>query len=148
MAKGTKKSKGVNLTKMRDEELVPIARKLLLAIAARTDLSMGSGETITTEGATAYYQDIYKNVVIPVLLEADIKIQDIDYLFQLMSQPIHFVKEVTSASMVMNRDAADSLLYGVKDIRQLSIKQLDEALKKNAKNMTEVAKDKAKNSKT
>jgi len=83
----------MNLTKKRDEKLIPIARKLLLAIVAREDLVMGGSETISIEKAAKYYQDKYIDIVIPLLLENDIKIIDIDYLFQLMLQPINLNKE-------------------------------------------------------
>lgn len=147
MSKGTKKSKGVNLSKVRDDELVPVARDILLALSARTDLVMGSGDSITTEGASEYYREKYMEVIIPKLIAANIKVADLDYLFQLMAQPVNFIKEITMSSFAMNRDIADAGLYGVKDIHALRVNELDKALKdiaaKNVKKSEETAKTKA-----
>ncbi len=123
----------MNLTKKRDEKLIPIARKLLLAIVAREDLVMGGSETISIEKAAKYYQDKYIDIVIPLLLENDIKIIDIDYLFQLMLQPINLIKEITMSSFDSNRKISDAQMYGLKDIDDLKISDLDKYLKKFAK---------------
>jgi len=122
-----------NLTKERDDELIPVARKLLLSLAAREDLVMGGSETISVEKAAEYYQNKYLDVIVPLLLEKDIKIKDIDYLFSLMLQPINFIKEVTVTSFDSNRSRSDAQMYGLKDIGDLRISDLDRKLKEFAK---------------
>lgn len=122
-----------NLTRERDEQLIPVARELLLALAAREDLAMGGSETISVEKTAEYYQNKYLDIVIPLLIEKDIKVKDIDYLFQLMLIPINFIKEVTISSFAANRDLSDAQMYGLKDIDDLRISDLDKKLKEFAK---------------
>jgi len=128
-----KKEEPRNFTKERDVELAPIARTLLLALSAREDLMMGSNETVTVEDALKYYQEKVVSVILPVLIKQNVKIEDVPYIFQLMSQPVNFVKDITVNSFAMNRAIADANLYGVKDISELRVNELDNKLKEFAK---------------
>jgi len=133
MATNHEKKEQQNLSKERDKRVIPIARKILLALAARDDLVMGGPESITTEDAALYYQQKYIDIIAPMLIEEDMYLKDIDYLFQLMSQPLNFVKEITISSFAMNRDIADAQMYGVDDIDDLKVSTLDSKLKEFAK---------------
>ncbi len=121
-----------NYTKERDKEIIPVAKDLLLALIARKDLMIGSSETVTTEKVTKYYRDIYLKVIIPTLIEKNIKLNDLEYLFQLMAQPVNFIKEITLSSFSMNKDISDAQLYGLKNIDELRVAGLDEKLKEFA----------------
>lgn len=118
-----------NYTKERDDEVIPVAKEVLLALVARKDLVIGSSESITTEQAAVYYRDLAKNVIIPLLIKKDLKVEDINYVFQVMVQPINFIKEMVLTSFEMNRKISDANLYGIKEIQDLRISVLDKKLK-------------------
>ena len=129
-----------NYTLMRDNEIIPLAKKILLAFASIEDLAIGSNQTITSEKLAEYYKDKYTNVLIPLLLEANIKLDSIHYLFQLMLQPFQFLESVANESLNMNRNVADGEIYHVKldtsgkpELRIMDIQNILLARNKKAK---------------
>ena len=119
-----------DLSAERDEKVLPIARKLLKLLADREDLNMGSRASIKTqEEAAKYYQKVYQDDVVPLLLEHNMKLNDIPYLFSVMLQPIQFTSDITTSSIEMNRDLADAKKYGLKDIQDICVDDIDTALK-------------------
>ena len=131
-----------NRTAERDAEIIPVARKLLSRLAAREDLLMGNKGKLTEEQAALYYQKLYQEEVVPLLVENNIKLNAIPYLFSIMMQPISLLNDVTTSSFEMNRDLADAGKWGIKDIDDLRVKDLDEALKALPKSDTAGSVDK------
>ncbi len=122
------------LAKERDERCVPIARALLLALASHKDLQIGSNVTTTPEKITKCYGDFYAEVAIPLFMEKDLKLSEVGYVFSIMSQAIDLAKGMTEKSLDANRDIADARLYGVDNIDELTLKQLDDVLKRDVDN--------------
>lgn len=118
-----------DLTAERDAEVLPLVRKLLVALASREDLMMGSSSTISADKAAEYYQKVYLEVVVPLLLESNIKLNAIPYVFSVILQPFQLLNDVVTSSFEMNRDLADSFKYGIGDIDDLRVLDLDAALK-------------------
>lgn len=130
-------------TKERDLRVIPVARVLLRRMAARDDLKMGSSVTvISPEALAVYYRNIFKEDVIPVLLEANLKLKDLTYLFSLMLQPTQLLNDVVTSSFEMNRDLSDARKYGLADIDDLDVRGLDAALREaNAKDIVDKVKE-------
>ena len=130
----------VNASQARRDEVVPIARKVLKALADREDLPVGVTNG-TSESAAVWYQDFYVSTIIPILVEHNVKLNNIPYIFQLVMQPVEFMREVTTASFERNRDIADARKYGLKDIDDLRVMDLDVALKEQAQEEVTVDKE-------
>lgn len=117
------------LAKERDKRCIPIARALLLALASDEQLKIGSEATISQDEAVKFYGDFYGKTVIPLLIEKDIALNEVGYIFSIMQQAVHSLSEITTKSLDMNRDIADARLYHVEDIDDLTIKHLDDILR-------------------
>lgn len=119
----------VNLTKQRDDRLIPAVRELFAILYTRKDLPFGSAESITTEEVQNFYYERYIDTIVPLLLKHDVRMNELEYFFQLVNQSGHFIKEIVTSSLQMSRDMCDAQLYGIKDINQLSLKELDNKMK-------------------
>lgn len=116
-------------TAERDAEIIPVVRELLKAMADRPDLLMGSSSLITPESAAVYYREVYKEIVVPLFLKHNIKLDAIPYVFSLMMQPAQLLNDIVTSSFEMNRDLADAMKYNIPDIDDLRVQDLDNALK-------------------
>lgn len=121
-----------NYTKERDDAVIPVARKLLTLLAQREDLMMGSSETITPDKAAEYYQKVFAEDFIPLVKEANLKLDELTYLFSIILQPMQLLNDVVTSSFEQNRDIADAFKYGVNDIHDLRVNDLDAALHEGA----------------
>lgn len=117
-----------DFTAERDAEVIPAAKELLARLAVRKDLMMGSGQNVQAEKAAKYYQDIYVTDVVPLLKRHNIKVKDLKYFFSILLQPIQLLMDVTEASFHMNEDLANAKKWGVKDMADLRVMDLDRAL--------------------
>lgn len=134
------KKKEVNLTKERDERIIPAVKELFNTLYIRQDLPFGSAESVTEEEVMDFYQARYADTIVPLLLKYDIRMNELEYFFQLVNQTSHFVKEITTSSIQMNRDICDAMLYGVNDINKLSLKELDAKIKEVSKEIVDKGK--------
>lgn len=118
-----------DLTAERDAEVIPVVKALLKRLAAREDLVLGSRNLVSAEKAALYYQTIYKEDVVPLFLEHNIKMNAIPYVFSLLMQPAQLLNDVVTSSFEMNRDLADAMKYNIADINDLRVKDIDDTLK-------------------
>jgi hypothetical protein len=117
-------------TKERDERVIPVARELLQLLASNEKLPMGA--EVTTGGQETVAKEcteIYQKTVIPLLLEKNLKLDEISYLFSIMQQGVHLVSEITLSSLEMNKKQSDAIAYEVGDIDDLTIGDIDAMLK-------------------
>lgn len=115
-------------TKERNDEVVPVVRELLKILASREDLPIAvSAES--EQNAAKYFQELYVSEIVPLLIKSNLKLDAIKYLFSLTMQPIQLLNDVTTSSFEMNRDIADAKKYGLKDIADMRVNDLDAALK-------------------
>lgn len=121
-----------DLTRERDQEVIPAAKELLQALAARADLAMGSAASLTAEQAAGYYQKVYQEDVVPLLIKHNLKLNAIPYLFSIILQPMQLLNDVVTSSFEMNRNIADAFKYDIADIDDLRVLDLDAALKTGA----------------
>lgn len=118
-----------DFTAERDAEVLPCARELLNILASKEDLIMGMGANFNEQKAALYYQDLYVKDIVPLLLKYNLKLNAFTYLFQVVLQPFQLISSLTETSMDMNRDLADAKKYNLKDIADLRLADLDNALK-------------------
>lgn len=120
--------KAPDATTQRRNEIAPIALEIIKRIAAREEKFLGflTGEE---DDANDISIAIFSEEIIPLLMEKNIKIVDIPYLFQLVLQPFQLFSQITTNSFEVNRDLAEARFYGLKDVRDLRVMDLDEALK-------------------
>lgn len=118
-------------TAERDNECLPVVASLIKAIASRDDLILGlkAGVPGEQEKAEEYFQKLYVETIAPILIEANVKFKDLAYIFKCILQPFDLAKDITFASMEQNHDLADAKLYGLKDLDDLRLSDLDRVLK-------------------
>lgn len=131
-----------NFTAERDTEVIPVALKIIKALGAREDLMMGSHARVQADKAAEYYQKVYLEDIVPIMIEHNLKLNDIQFLFSIILQPFQLLADVTNNSFNMNRDIADAKKYGIDDIDDMRVLDLDKALKESAE--AEKAVDKSK----
>lgn len=117
-----------DLTQERDNEVIPAALAILKAIANKPDLPMGARTEAQGLEVAKYYQKLYQEDIVPILLEHNLRLVDIPYLFQLVLQPVNFAKDLTDASLKMNEEIATAGLWGVAELADIRIKNLDAKL--------------------
>lgn len=120
---------GRDLTAERDARVIPAVRELLNAFAGRVDVPLGVKKGNNNEETAKYFQEMYKTDIVPLLLKHDLKLNEVGYLFQLLLQPIDLLRSVVNASLSMNRDLTDAKLYGLTDIDDLTVADLDRVLR-------------------
>lgn len=120
-----------DLSKERDARVIPVAIELLRRLSAQDDIPVGATREREKETAV-FFQNFYQNHVIPLAQEHDLLLADVSYIFRLMFQPLELLRDVTAASIEMNRDLAEARLYGLKDIDELSLNMLDKVLRETS----------------
>lgn len=131
-----------NHTLDRDNEIIPLVRELFSLMAARPDLEMGSSESTNEVKLAECYQKIYNEDLVPLLRKYNVKLESIRYIFSLMLQPFQTLEHVTKLTFDRNRDIADGFKYGIADIKDLRVMDLDTALKTGAAAMLAQAESK------
>ena len=120
-----------DLTKLRDEKCVPVAKKMLKVIANR---ELELGQFVTDEKRLECYQPIYQEIV-KLFLDAGLKNLEIVYCFTLLKQGIEFTDQLTSNSLQMNFSDASTLLWGKKE-EDILLNDVDRVLKEAAEKIT------------
>lgn len=133
VAKAAQPGAARDLTRERDEACKPVAIALIQALAKRDDLPMGS--QLDAGAAAEYMQKVYQEDCVPLLLKHNLKLKDISFVFSIILQPFQFLSDVTTSSFEMNRDIADGFKYGMPDIDEMRVLDLDAALKEGVENL-------------
>ena len=121
-----KKKEEENLTTLRDENAVRIANKIVNEIMKEQDLLVGID--IPTDVSLKAYTPIYTRII-NLMLEEDVKYTDIGYILSIVNQPYAFIKDIVMNSMANNFDNAIAKKFNVKSERDITINQIDQALK-------------------
>jgi hypothetical protein len=118
-------------TKERDDACIPIARKILKVLASREDLLIGSSASnATEEKALEYYADMYVKEIGPMLIEANIKVDHLKYIFTLVRQAVQFIADRTEMTIEHHFNNATAFKWGVKDTDEIDLAMIHEALTK------------------
>lgn len=128
MAEGEKSPVQPNLTKMRDDECIPIARELLKRIANRDDLLIGSTETYTEAEALEYYNTLYSEEVAPYLVEKNVRVKDVTFIFQIMAQAVQLLQSRTEMTVDMRYDQAVAKALGADSADDVRIAEIQAQL--------------------
>ena len=96
---------GRDLTQERDNEVITVAKEILKAIANREDVPMGARTEAQGLEVAKFFQKVYVEDIAPILMKHNVRMVDITYIFQLVMQPISFVKDMPC--LLYHSDAAD-----------------------------------------
>lgn len=118
---------GPNLTAIRDQETLPVAREILRIIGEHSsDVPMGT--EFEEADAVKYYQALYVEIM-PYVIKANLRVDDITFLIQTLLQPLQLLQSTIIASFESNRDIADAKLWGVRDLNDIRVQDLDRVLR-------------------
>jgi len=121
-----------DLTAEREKRCIPIARELFKRLANREDLPFGEvdgGRDYVIE----YFQKVYIEDFLPYLIEQNITMGEIKFVFKLMLQPIYDAQYTTEATLIdLFLNKATCALWGktgpAESVDNVTIKELDEVL--------------------
>lgn len=121
---------GPDLTAIRDQETLPVAREIFRILGEKAqELPMGT--EMDEAAAAVFYQNLYVEIV-PYLIKANIRLDDIHFLMQTVLQPVSLLQSVVVASFENNQDLAHAKLWGVKHLGDLRISHLDAVLREES----------------
>lgn len=130
MAENTSK----DLSAERDKRCIPIARAILRMLAEPADLCIGSAATVTDEELIQYYGNMYQTVLAPYLLEQNVLLDEVHYIFTIAAQAIDQLRERTEMTLEARELEAVAHLYGVKTTETLTVNDVQRVLlERNAK---------------
>jgi len=112
-----------DLTKERDEQLSPVAHKIIKVIA----------EAVLPLGGELHAHDNPKFVgvtkeVLGIMLDNGVKYVDSTFLFQLILQPFDNTREIVMKSLGESLTRAETKLFG-KGYREVTLRDLDKIIK-------------------
>lgn len=113
-----------SLTKQRDDFAKKVAEDIM-SILKESNLMIGEENH---EKLVENYTPIYQKIV-NVLLLRRVKIKDIGYIISFLYQPLDFVKDLVLNSLNNNLDLTNAKLFGLNDMKDLTINDLDEKMK-------------------
>jgi hypothetical protein len=111
-----------------NDKLVPVAKKLFMAIAANIENAPMSA--VTGVNADEWSKDLVK-YGLEQMLEADMRMRDDVMLLQLMIQPLSEVVNRMKGSLDMHYDTAISKTFGAENQHSVTVKQVHEVLMGN-----------------
>ena len=111
-----------------NDKMVPVAKKLFLAIAANIENAPMS--VVGKIDADDWSKDIVK-FGLEQMLESDMRLRDDVMLLQLMIQPISEVVNRMKGSLDMHYDTAIAKTFGAENHHAVTVKQVHEVLMGN-----------------
>lgn len=120
-----------NYTKERDDVCVPIVRKIIGILASKPDLLIGSQESgVNEEAVVEYYSNIYVKEIAPLLIEENVRVDYIKYIFTLARSAIDFMADRTEMTIERHYNNATAFRWGVKDTEEITLQMLQDTLTK------------------
>lgn len=107
-----------DLSKEREIVMIPVAAAILRVLAAEENLYMGSS---VQEELDTFYKKLFTEKIEPILRDANVKLSDLAFAFQLLQQPISNVKAITVDSMNAAFDSAVAKSFGLKDVSDIRV---------------------------
>lgn len=117
-----------NLTKMRDDECIPIAREILAIIGAEKDIVIGTSETFTEDKAIEYYNKLYESKIAPLLVEKNVRVKDLTFIFQICQQAIQLLESRATMTVDTRYDQAVAKVMGAEHIDDVRINNIQDVL--------------------
>lgn len=122
MAKYDEKDYEQDLTAIRDERVIPVARKVLKLIA---DYDGAVGQ-VNADGLRASYAPLAKDIL-QVYLDHDIKSGDLTYIIELIGQMVQSPLGVVHVSHNANMERLEEKILGIR-VADITYKQMDAIL--------------------
>lgn len=113
-----------DLTKERDERLIPLAQKIVELI---TEAKLPIGDVHAHDNAK--FTNVARNIL-SIMLDANTKYVEKEYLFQLVFQQFDNIAQIVKKSLDESFNSAENKLFG-KQYRELTLSDLDEVLKRD-----------------
>lgn len=117
-----------NLTKLRDDECIPIAREILKIVGNTEELVIGTSETYSEEVALEFYNKLYEEKIAPLLVEKNIRVKDITFIFQIAQQALQLLDSRVTATIDHNYDQSVAKLMEVTNIDDVRIGNIQNVL--------------------
>jgi len=112
------------LTKQRDNRCIPIAKEIIKKLA---EYETPMGSFLTPEKTKQDYTPLAEDIL-KLLLEKDVLVGDVSFIFQLALQPYQFLKELVTDSVNDSITKAAEKFWG-KEETKVTMKELDKVLK-------------------
>jgi hypothetical protein len=94
----------IDLTQKRDDECIPIVRRLFQSLAKRSN-SIVAGDLVSKEELEKYYQQVFAEDISKLLVGYNTRITNIDYIFTMMLQVIIEIKKAMVGEMKQKIDS-------------------------------------------
>jgi hypothetical protein len=118
-----------DLSHQRDARCVPIAFELVKMLAKMESMPVGSHVNEKENPASSAYLPVVKEFL-SLLIEKDVKIVEIAYIFSLVRQALEFVSETIDETMNQQMNRVTELVYGLNlnDSDEITVKNLNEVV--------------------
>lgn len=123
-----------DLSHQRDARCVPIAHELVKMLSKMESMPVGSHVNEKETPASSAYLPVIKEFL-SLLIEKDVKIVEIAYIFSLVRQGLEFVSEAIDETMNQQMNRVTELVYGLKlnDSDEITVKNLNEVVMRKGK---------------
>lgn len=118
----------------RDERCVPIAHELVKMLASMETMPVGSHVNEKETPASSAYLPVVKDFL-KLVIEKDVKIVEISYIFSLVRQGLEFVSDAIDETLNQNMNRVTEMVYGLpkNDSDEITAKQLNEVVMRKEK---------------
>lgn len=118
----------------RDARCVPIALELVKMLATMDKMPVGSHVNEKETPASSAYLPVVKDFL-KLLIDKDVKIVEIAYIFSLVRQALEFVSDAIDETMNQQMNRVTELVYGLKqnDSDEITVKHLNEVVMRKSK---------------
>lgn len=115
-----------DLSHKRDLKCVPIAHELIKFLASMEVMPVGSHVNETETPMRSAYLPVVHDFL-KLLIEKDVKITEVTYIFALAKQGLEFVSDTIDETMNQQMNRVTELTYGLNlnDSDQVTVKQLN-----------------------
>lgn len=123
-----------DLSHKRDQVCVPIAFELVKMLAKMETMPVGSHVNEKETPMSSAYLPVVKEFL-GLLIEKEVKVVDISYIFSLVRQALEFVSDTVDETMNQQMNRVTELVYGLplNDANEINIKQLNEVVIRKGK---------------
>ena len=118
----------------RDERCVPIAHDLVKMLAKMDYMPVGSHVNEKENPASSVYLPVIREFMREII-EKDVKIVELSYIFSLVRQAIEFVSEAVDETLNQNMNRVTEMVYNLppNDSDEITVKQLNEVVMRKDK---------------
>lgn len=118
----------------RDERCVPVAHELVKMLANMEYMPVGSHINEKETPASSAYLPVIRDFM-RLLIEKDVKIVEISYIFSLARQALEFVSEAVDETLNQNMNRVTEMIYNLpkNDSDEITVKSLNEVVMRKEK---------------